>query len=150
MMDGSLQNLNPIVMPDLVGWWPLAPGLQLLLVVIALAMGVLAWRRWLAWRDDRYRREALRELASLSDLALLPSLLKRAALSAYPRERVAPLHGAAWHRFLDESAGFDRFATRCGDLLDQLAYGGGAPSESDAQALREAARAWLKQHERDT
>jgi hypothetical protein len=147
-MDGSLQNLNPIVMPDPVGWWPLAPGLQVLLAVLALGMGVLAWRRWLAWRDDRYRREALRELASMTDLALLPSLLKRAALSAYPRERVAALHGADWHRFLDESAGLDRFATGCGATLDRLAYGGGAADEADAQALRDAARAWLQRHER--
>jgi hypothetical protein len=147
-MDGSLQNLNPIVLPDPVGWLPLAPGLQSLLVLLALALLVLIWRRWLAWRDNRYRREALRELAAMTNLAGLPSLLKRAALSAYPRERVAAINGAEWHRFLDESAGFDRFVSGCGEPLDRLAYGGPLPDENDAQALREAARAWIEQHRR--
>ncbi len=148
-MEGRLQDLNPIVVPDPVGWWPLAPGLQAVLVLLALAVLVLAWRRWLAWRDDRYRREALRELAAMTDLAGLPSLLKRAALSAFPRDRVAALHGAAWHRFLDESAELEAFVPRCGAALDRLAYGGGAPDTDDARALREAARAWLEQHRRD-
>lgn len=148
-MEGRLQDLNPIAVPDPVGWWPLAPGLQAVLVLLALAILALAWRRWRAWRDDRYRREALRELAAMTDLAGLPSLLKRAALSAFPRDRVAALHGAAWHRFLDESASLDTFVPRCGAALDRLAYGGGAPAADEAQALRAAARAWLERHRRD-
>jgi len=150
---GRLSNLNPIVPPDPVGVLPLAPGLQVLLVILLLAFFVLAWRRWLAWRDNRYRREALRALRALPDDRGIPDLLRRAALSAYDRERVAPLLGAAWHRFLDETAGQTLFSGACGARLDQLSYGGGSATDptpaSAPLSLREAATRWLKTHRRD-
>ena len=144
----SLENLHPIVTPEPVGMLPLAPGWQVLLAVLALALFVFAWRRWLAWRDDRYRRQALRELRDMADIRALPGLLRRAALSAWPRERVAGLESRAWHRFLDESAGLDRFLGGCGPLLDRVAYGGAPLSREEDDALRTAARDWLRGHRR--
>lgn len=85
----------------------------------------------------------------MPDLAGLPDLLKRAALSAWPREQVAGLSGAAWHRFLDDSAGLNQFAGRLGPQLDILAYGGMDLTDAESQRLRSAARDWLRQHRRD-
>ncbi len=146
----SLDRLHPVVLPDAVGWLPLAPGWKVVLVFVALALLVFAWRRWLAWRDDRYRRQALKELRHLADTGALPRLLRRAALSAWPRERVAPLEGEAWHRFLDETAGFQRFAGTgaCGVLLDRAAYGGPALNPDEGETLRVAIHDWLRGHRR--
>jgi Ca-activated chloride channel family protein len=78
-----------------------------------------------------------------------PLLLKRAALSAWPREKVAGLVGADWHRFLDASADTDRFCSGVGALLDRLAYVAGPDallSQQEAAAVLDATQFWLKRH----
>jgi hypothetical protein len=153
---GSLQLLNDIVTPPAVPWWPPAPGWYVLGALVLLAAAWLAVRYFLKWRRNRYRREALEELARMrSDLSAaraLPALLKRAALSAWPRREVAQLSGAEWRRFLDDSAGMDRFSGETGDILERLAYAGKADHACTAEQLRmvfDAAESWLKQHVRE-
>jgi hypothetical protein len=115
----------------------------------------LAVRQWRRWQQNRYRRQAMMELslirrsASGESLRQLPALLKRTALSAWSREQVASLNGRAWHRFLDDSAGMDRFCSGAGNILDQLAYAGAGatlPAEPDLKQVLDAAELWLKQH----
>lgn len=151
----SLQNLNDIVMPTPVSWWPLAPGWYVVAALIMAVLLVLGMRRWKRWRQNRYRGQALRELARMrqgmerDDLQGLPELLKRAALSAWPRNTVAALVGPDWHRFLDDSAGIDRFCSGMGQVLDRLAHAPArtAPiSRGEATAVLDAAEVWLKQH----
>ncbi len=156
---GSLQNLNDIVLPSPVAWWPPAPGWYLLfalVLVVLLVAGVLQWRRW---RNNRYRREALAELsairasASAGQLHRLPELLKRTALSVWPRSEVAALTGPDWHRFLDRTAGLDRFCTGAGETLDRLAYSASGRDADKLDArnssqLLDASELWLKKHKR--
>lgn len=146
----SLQNLNDIVAPAAVPWWPLAPGWYVLAVIVAIALAGLAVMGWRRWQRDRYRRQALAELEEIREdaagsLHLLPSLLKRTALSAWPRETVASLSGQPWHAFLDHSAGSDQFCHEAGELLDQLAYGKSL-SEAEHSRLLAAAEKWLRLH----
>jgi len=152
---GSLQNLNDIVLPGTVPWWPPAPGWFVLCAVLAVALVYLAGRWWNARSRNRYRRQALAELASIrhdrtpAALQQLPALVKRAALAAWPRERVASLNGAAWHQFLDASAGGDRFGAGAGAMLDRLAYETGSAdefSQQDLERVLEAAEFWLRNH----
>lgn len=145
---GSLQDLNPIILPDAVGILPLAPGWQVLLTIAGLTLLWQAWKYWLAWRANRYRREALQELQRLERPRDLPDLLKRTALSAFARSDIAALSGPEWHRFLDQSAGLDQFTGACGAWLDQLAYGDPALTPEQYDNLLEASRTWLKQHRR--
>ena len=56
---GSLQNLNDIVVPGPVGWWPLAPGWYVLGAIAFIACLVLAFRWWRRWQGNRYRRQAM-------------------------------------------------------------------------------------------
>jgi hypothetical protein len=151
---GNLQNLNDIVVPGPVAWWPLAPGWYVLGAIAMVALLVLLVRQWRRWQGNRYRRQAMTELALLkgqpsgASLEQLPALLKRAALSAWPREEVASLTGLAWHRFLDDSAAMDRFCSGAGATLDQLAYAGSddpLPADQELQLL-EATEFWLKNH----
>jgi len=151
----SLQNLHDIVVPGPVAPWPPAPGWYLVMAVAAAVAIALLWKGWRHWRRNRYRGEALRELSRIrksgsgAELAAIPVLLKRAALSAWPREQVAGLVGADWYRFLDESAGSDHFRSGAGSVLDRLAYaakGGVTLSEKEASAVLDATGMWLKRH----
>lgn len=153
---GNLQNLNDIVVPGAVAWWPLAPGWYVLVAIALITLLVVAVRQWRRWQHNRYRRQALLELSSireqgdLQSLQQLPVLLKRAALSAWQREEVAALTGLAWHRFLDQSAGMDRFCVGAGDTLDQLAYAGSGdslPADAKLRQALEATEFWLKNHQ---
>jgi hypothetical protein len=147
----SLQNLNDIVAPPPVGWWPPAPGWYLLAVLLLAVLLYLGVRWWLTWRRNRYRRAALDELHSMGVQRLpeLPALLKRAALAIWPREQVAALSGAEWHRFLDETAGKTLFTGDAGQALDRLAYAGRSRadlSEAEIKSVVGAAEYWLRNH----
>ena len=107
----SLQNLNDIIMPTSVPWWPLASGWYVLMALLLLALGWAIYRFTREWIANRYRRASLLDLQVLargtsipaekdSCLRQIPALLKRTALSVYPRTLVAGLSGESWHRFL--------------------------------------------------
>ena len=149
----SLQNLNDIVLPASVPWWPPAPGWYVLSAVVLGVLLILALRGWRRWRRNAYRRQALASVAAMRaerlELQYLPGLLKRAALSAWPRRQVAGLHGRAWHEFLDESGGGGRFDEGAGSILDRLSYAGAGtepPDAADRLRVLEAAETWLRRH----
>jgi hypothetical protein len=148
----SLQNLNDIVAPAPVGWWPPAPGWYLLAVLLLAVLAYLGVRWWLSWQRNRYRRAALNELRSIGGQRLqeLPALLKRTALACWPREQVAALSGVEWHRFLDETAGKTLFTGDAGRTLDQLAYAGSSQAELSGAEIKSvvgAAEYWLRNHQ---
>jgi hypothetical protein len=152
----SLDLLNDIVQPEAVGWFPLAPGWYVVGVLAGLGLLLFGWRLWTRWRRNRYRRLALGELAAIKgsgdpmEFARLPGLLKRAALSAWPRQQVAALSGSEWHAFLDGSASTSIFRSGAGSLLDQLSYGAGQEVELTGPELENAwsaADLWLRRHQ---
>ena len=88
-----MSNLREIEPPESVPFTPETIGWYVLAGLVVFALLWFAWRLWLRWRADAYRRVALRELAEMEPGAPqdLPALLKRVALAAYPRSRVAEL-----------------------------------------------------------
>jgi hypothetical protein len=159
-----LAQLDDIVTPPPPDWWPHTWGW------VALGVVLLAFLIWVAWRAlkrysaNRYRREALVELARIeaqlrapgtraTALAALPSLLKRTALAAWPRAEVARLSGTPWRDFLSAQtrAAIDPAAQR---LLDDLEYRGAdalrAIPENDALAATRAVRRWIESHRATT
>ena len=149
----SLQNLNDLAVPPPVPAWPPAPGWYLVMAIVLLLLAWALRRAWLQHRRNRYRRQALLELSRLGpageggDARRLPELLKRAALSAWPRPEVAALSGADWHKFLDRTATTDRFSNGAGATLDRVAYGDEeAVTNADWRELKSAAAYWLKRH----
>ena len=149
---GSLQKLNDIVQAGAVPWWPPAPGWYVLAGALVLAAVWAAYRGLRHWQRNRYRREARRELDAIvrdgpTAAPRVPELLKRVALSAWPRERVAGLTGRDWLAFLDRSAQSDRFGGCGGSLLERAAYGAGAAlSAEEFEALCGDARSWIRGH----
>lgn len=156
----SLQNLNDIVMPANVGWWPLAAGWYVLSAIMLVLLAWYGFRSLRSWIDNRYRRAALRELQALaedihsgqnpdSSLRQLPGLLKRTALSAYPRKKVASLSGADWQRFLNSTLPAPAFSDSTAATLDLISYSTGGLGSIEAErvtALVSASRTWLQHH----
>ena len=110
-----------------------------------------AWRIGSHRRRNRYRREALRTLAVIESQAdhrpgkvasQIAALLKRTALAAYPRRRIAKLHGADWARFLCQSANDDAQIVAAANDLAMAAY----RPNIDGAALCEPARRWIQRH----
>lgn len=148
-MDFNQIPLRDIHAPEAIGWWPLAPGwwVLMLLVLILLLLLAKVIRRKL--KDPR--RAALQELRSIEQnysehqnnqqlLIDCNSLLKRLALTLYPRAQVAPLSGKEWLDFLCASVEtFNR------DELEVLIQGPYQPNpELDGNALLKNCRQCLQ------
>jgi hypothetical protein len=166
MPDGSaaiagLEKLHEILLPAPVSWAPRTIGWY-----VAFGLILLVAARWIddrlrRIRRNRYRRSALGELAIIERdlerpearaeaLAAIPGLLKRTALSAFPRAQVAALSGQAWLAFLDETMGGKAFTEGEGRVLPELAYApapriAGLPGDS-IQGLVRLARRWIAVH----
>ena len=105
----ELATLRDIHLPSPIGWWPLAPGWCVLMVVSFVVfswLAVLVHRRYI---DGRAKREAQRILSEYQKnnalhSANIASLLKRVALAYYPRVKIASLQGDAWIAFLNDTS----------------------------------------------
>jgi len=148
--------LRDIHLPEPVSWWPPAPGWWLLAgLLILLATSVLLMLRW--HRRGRLGRSARSALERVFGdyrhhgdpqrlLRELSVLLRRIALSYFPRTQVASLSGEAWLEFLDRGlagsvapGGFRQGPGRV------LAEGPFAPSAEAVavSALERLCQAWL-------
>lgn len=153
-MNPALGQLRDIHLPARIGWWPPAPGWWLLAaLVLLLVAGLLVWRAHR--KRNAWRRFALAELARLRTLnapprdvvSALSVLLRRVAISRFPREQVAALNGEAWLAFLDSSsAKAVGFQSANGRVLTSAPYRADAMIPSNAlPALLALSERWLKQ-----
>ncbi len=143
--------LRDLHLPEPPGFWPPAPGWWLVFGGLLLVL-VLAWVLGKRRKRLRYRRAALRQLAKLERqkladrdlLVRVSSLLRRAALAAFPQSGCAGLQGENWLLFLDaHDQGADAFSHGPGRCLAAGPYQP-AP-QYDRAALLGVCRSWLKQ-----
>ncbi|MGV2828014.1 DUF4381 domain-containing protein [Myxosarcina sp. GI1(2024)] len=157
-----LNGLREIALPEPPNYRPQTVGWAILAGVALLGLMLWGIQCYRIWRQNRYRRAALKRLAELERLSRqsstktealreLPALLKRTALTVYPREQVAQLYGDDWLTFLDSTYNGDDFIRGDGRLLSQLPY---QPPEAIAQlsalvvnGLISAARNWIASHQ---
>lgn len=139
LMDRLIEPREPApvsLMPETAGWAVLGVAM-----LAALLWGVrrLALRR----RANAYRRAALAALDRAGDdPAAIAAILRRTALAAWPRERVAGLAGAEWLRFLDATGGAGAFSEPPGDALARAPYAEHAP----VPGLKAVAARWVRRH----
>ena len=132
-MDPQSIPLRGLHLPEAVGWWPLAPGWWLLIVLLVGA-AVFMLRTWSLRRSHAAaRRSALRQLEeSRSAFAYhgnpvmlgteVSALLRRTMLAYAPRAEVAGLTGDAWLEWLDRDLDQPRFREGPGRSLLDLPY----------------------------
>lgn len=157
----SLDNLQDIVEPAAVSWWPPATGFWILfalLLVWGLAIGL---RLLIRYKRNSYRREALALLKQIepglqpaqtrgSALGEVAMLLKRTALSAYPREDVARLSGEEWLAFLDRSGNTHDFSRSAASVIGSISWqpqAGASLSGEELKVVVGAVRHWINQHQ---
>jgi len=129
----KVQGIKEIVLPETVSYVPQTVGWWILLVVIGLLLAWWVYKRYIKWRNNRYRRQALLELALIaqqlgqeperaSALAAISALIKRTAIEAFGRSNVADLSGRLWLEFLDRTGSTNSFSQGPGRLLPDFAY----------------------------
>lgn len=142
MPTDPLSELQPLIEPVAIGWWPLAWGWWVVIALLMVAVFVLA-RRWqYKRRANRYRVQALNELALLptTDLAGLLKLLRRTARSA----------GMADIAALPTSRLLAQLELATPQNLDHLLYRGDNPTTETTELiqLRQAIARWIRRHSR--
>ena len=141
-MDPTQLPLRDLHLPDPVGWWPLAPGWWVIIVLAVAGLGWLLYRGWQKYRYNAPRRFALLSLAAIEAEYLadrnaarlgrqVSELLRRAMLAYAPRDAVAGLTGEAWLRWLDQDLPVPYFHTEGGKSLLALPYRDPASDFSD-------------------
>lgn len=160
MLQATLRQMADITLPPPVSMMPATWGWALLAGLVALALALLLWR-WLRHHaQNRYRRDALAEIAALEArigndtdrgeaLAALPAIVKRAALAVWPREQVAALSGPAWIEFLKVHAGKAKIDAGGYSLFAEIEYrlAGAVPDAAAARQSFAAARQWIEGHD---
>jgi Domain of unknown function (DUF4381) len=142
---GPLDKLHDFYQPAPPSWMPQTIGWYVVFGLIGL---FLLWmlihylRRWFA---NRYRRESLRELALLPP-EQFSSLLKRTALTAWPREKVAALNGEAWINFLNTTVSGGLFDRSPGNRVEEAALRPITFSGDEEQELRKLTSDWIRRH----
>jgi len=156
----SLDRLHDILLPPAVSWWPPAATVWLIVAVAAAWLVVVGLRWRQQHRQDAYRRAAFRNLDDLQGalasvdtrsqaLAQVAEVLKRAALAAFPRQRVAALSGEAWLRFLAATASDPALTGKAGRVLVSAVYDPRAVADltpADCDDVLRLARNWIANH----
>ncbi|MDD1781423.1 DUF4381 domain-containing protein [Enterovibrio sp. ZSDZ35] len=83
------------------GLWPLAWGWWALLAALALIIVAVVYALRLRTQKRKAQKEAIKQLCDTKTLGDINALLKRAALTYFPRHDVAKLTGHMWLTFLD-------------------------------------------------
>jgi hypothetical protein len=143
--------LRDIHLPDPVSWWPPAPGWWLLLLT-AIGLGIALSYWWRTRSRRRLLQLAQHELTQIEHnyaqshdtgraLQQISMLLRRIALSRYPRADVAGLTGERWLQFLDSTLPDRPFTQGSGRSLADAPYRPSA--ELDIQALFVLCHQWI-------
>lgn len=107
-----LEQLEDIILPEAIGWWPLAGSVWITLFIFTGLFSGLIWYFFKAKKDNAYRKQANLSLANLKQLEgaefliELNKLLKQVAITTYGRHICAALDGQAWLDFLRHKAAF--------------------------------------------
>lgn len=158
----ALAWLHDVVAPAPVSYAPQTIGWAVLGAALVVLLAWLGWRAWKRARANRYRKAALAEIdrvaatlrddpsSGLAALGAVNEILKRTALTAWPRPEVASLAGEGWLEFLDATADGQDFRNGPGRVLaDQVYAPRGIPAGQDEhQAFFGAVRRWIHHHRR--
>ena len=149
--------LRDLHLPEMTGWWPLAPGWWVLIALAICGFLYLAWQAFQKFQNNAARRKALSQLRYLkaeyswsgdaTSLGIrLSELLRRAMLAYAPRDEVAGLTGTSWLQWLDRGLPEKTFTEGPGQIIESLPYRKSDPDTNDVDidALIDAVQQRLK------
>lgn len=128
-----LSQLKDIRSPPEPAWWPIAPGLYLVLfLILVFFLGAWLYLRW--YKNQRLYHEAKNELYQIerayrdnhdtTRLGLqLSSWLKRVARQAFPEKPIVGMTGNVWLEFLDSCSDNLAFTRGAGTVFGSTIYG---------------------------
>jgi hypothetical protein len=132
----SLSNLRDIVLPDTPGFWPPAPGVWIVLGILAAVLIIICWK-WFSFRKrNLYRKAGLALMGNVKTVYDLSVLLKRVALAVFPREQVASLYGKDWVDFLNQTCPECNFSE---EVMKN-------PGNEVGRRLLKTSHSWIKNH----
>ncbi len=157
----NAEQLQPLILPEPISWWPPAIGWWLLavLLIVLLSTGLYLSRRRRATAQivssDPLRDSALQQLQALTKpydgvqagpwLQQINQLLKRICATRYPDSASHTLSGREWLAFLDSrcpAAGLSRWM-----ILVQGAYQPDCRLDDKSIAqLQQAIETWIRKH----
>lgn len=157
-MTNPLAELKDIQLPDPIGFWPIAWGWWLMLIVsITLMIVAIVW-----WRKNRYRFYAKKKLvqhykdyqtslSALNYVQQLVTLLRQTAVTAYGVESVSQLQGKQWSVFLNSKTKQPIFDEQHNLYITQapfcdVHYFETHFSNISIPQLHELALQWIRQH----
>ncbi len=139
-----LDQLQEVPEPMPVSLFPQTVGWLILGGVLLVILGYYAWRWFQKYQANAYRRAALAEIAAAeNDPATLENILRRAALSALGRERVAGVHGADWLALLQAALPNRDMDIDLATTLAAAPYRPTAPSAELTRFVQD----WVRHHE---
>ena len=135
-----------------ISYVPSTPVWPWIFLGISLMAAFFGFRLLKHLRKERYRKLACLEIESLADLKgpafviQVSQIMKKTALTAYPRKQIAQLHGQKWLRFLELSCKGTQFTQGIGQALAASSY---MPvADVDEKELGVLAKKWVKTHKR--
>ena len=149
--EASLNNLHDIMLPEAVGFFPLAPGWYILLLLFLTLLFHFALKGYRSYKKEQYRRDAFEVLAGLQqknreNTKALLSLAKRVGLSAYGRENIAILNGDDWWDFMEEHSQAKVGSTLRKEIQIFLYQDAATFSESTFDAVLDFVTEWITTH----
>ncbi|MFV0301459.1 MAG: DUF4381 domain-containing protein [Paracoccus sp. (in: a-proteobacteria)] len=140
---GLIEQLTEPTVPAPIPMVPQTWGWAVLGLMLLAALGFGLWRWSRHRRANAYRRAALHLLDGAGgDPVRIAEILRRAALTAYPRGKVASLIGDEWLAFLDREAGGKGFSQGPGRIVATAPYRPADPNP----ALTRLAADWIRRH----
>ena len=138
-MAASLNNpaehalqLKDIHLPDSPGFWPLAPGWWILLLVLLV---LIVWLTLMLIRKTKQRKhqksifnqymileKELLDKPNNESIATINTFLRQLAVNKYPRSDIASLTGMQWLEFLDKTGKTKDFSKGVGHILVDAPY----------------------------
>lgn len=148
--------LKPIVEADPVPFTMDTLGWKFVFLLLLFAIAYLAYKYYLHYKNNKYRRKAISKISELNQDSIVPFssvitrilfLLKQTALHTYDRKIVASLEGKRWLQFLDEKVKGSNFLDYHEVIVDAV-YNNkyGKNDDFNESDFVEMSINWIKHH----
>jgi len=151
IQEASLDNLHDILLPDVVGLFPLAPGWIMVGILLLSLLLHFVFQGVVRYKQTGYKREALREIArhkneDRATVFELLALARRVAIAGYGRHKIAGLSGESWWNFMEQhskvTVNRELRETIATILYEKSAQG----STVEYQQIRVLVKSWVETH----